>query len=445
MNHEMCEEFGRAILDGYFGQSRLDPNSLGKFDGDLDNLSSLVDNWWATYKIWEAQDTLSAAYIERRLTVKGTSEMNLPIQAHVRSADPKERYKEGADWGQATTFSNRIVKTNASIVARLDPKVFMPYDNEARPMDSRKTELGYHDLSALLLNPQVKISDQQYKGRGQIAPEQVYVFMPLSPAIDQAVFQNINILAKLRRNEYPQFYNKIRQIRSEMTRIKLAAEHDMAVAFVMVGKKAGTERPKFKYTLISKTDVSLRDEKKGLVPDNTIKCKLTEARFDDALKGHNLKLGDKQDLSKRLRAAGLFDHEYPPEQFRQKVEAAVSPPVAKTKWSKVEPLPPDVVRGKDLVIEHIGGKTKQNWPTTPGIFDARRNAAINFQSLVLGEMMRYAEVTLAYRQHAGKGVHSFPKFACFDQNNERWIVGTVDDKNVWTAKPQLETFPDHPV
>jgi hypothetical protein len=43
--------------------------------------------------------------------------------------------------------------------------------------------LGYHDLSALLLNPKVPISKQQYKG---FEPGQVYVFMPLSFAVDQA-------------------------------------------------------------------------------------------------------------------------------------------------------------------------------------------------------------------------------------------------------------------
>src|SRR5262249_26007261 len=148
--------------------------------------------------------------------------------------DPRERYAPDAKWSDSATYGTPIVKTNASIMGRMNPQVFIPYDKE-RPLDSRKTELGYHDLSALLLNPAREISSQQYKGRAEIGPDQVYVFMPLSYPLDQAVFQNINTLAKLSRTTEGGFYTRVRTIRSEMTRIKLAAEHDMAVAFVNVG------------------------------------------------------------------------------------------------------------------------------------------------------------------------------------------------------------------
>lgn len=441
MNHEKCDVLGRAILEQFFRpQQVIQHYSLGTFAGDWQVLKNSVEEWWAAYKKWEEQDTLADAYKEQRLTVKGTSEMNDKIQAH-SPKKPNERYAEGADWGSSTSFASPIVKTNASIMARLDPEVFIPRDIARQPLDSRKTELGYHDLSALLLNPQVNISSQQYKGRGQIAPEQLYVFMPLSYALDQAVFQNINLLAKACRGEQQAFYNRVREIRSEMTRIKLAAEHDMAVAFVMVGKNEISGSLKFKYTLLSQTDISRRDEAAGLVPKDTFKCKLTDARFDEALKGENLRPEHKKDLQERLKKAGLFDQAYIPDEFQRKVEQAVAPLPAKSKWTKVVPLPEDVVRGKELILEKIAGKTKQNWPTTQAIFEARQNAAINFQSLVLGEMMRYAEVTLAYRKHAG----SFPKFARFDQRNSCWIVGTVDAQNQWTPKRPSETFADRPV
>jgi hypothetical protein len=71
---------------------------------------------------------------------------------------------------------------------------------------------------------------------------------------------------------------------------------------------------------------------------------------------------------------------------------------------------------------------------------ARQRAALNFQTLVLGQIMRYAEVTIAYRQHAG----AFPKFAKFNKDRNLWIVGTVNDQNVWTDKQPEETFPDKP-
>jgi hypothetical protein len=72
--------------------------------------------------------------------------------------------------------------------------------------------------------------------------------MPLSFPLDQAVFQNINMLAKVNLEQQGDFYDMVIGIRSKLTRIKLAAEHDMAVAFVRVGYKGN--KPKFRYTLL---------------------------------------------------------------------------------------------------------------------------------------------------------------------------------------------------
>jgi hypothetical protein len=88
-------------------------------------LKGSVEEWWAAYKKWGAQDTLADAYKEQRLTVKGTSEMNQKIQAH-SPKKPGERYAEGADWGPSTPLPTPILKTNASIMVRLNPEVFCP-------------------------------------------------------------------------------------------------------------------------------------------------------------------------------------------------------------------------------------------------------------------------------------------------------------------------------
>ena len=68
-----------------------------------------------------------------------------------------------------------------------------------------------------------------------------------------------------------------------MTRIKLLAEHDMATQFLMVGKSQSTGLPKFKYVLIGKTDISVRDEDAGVVDADTFKSMLTEIKLEDAL------------------------------------------------------------------------------------------------------------------------------------------------------------------
>ena len=440
VNHEHCEQLAKNVL-AHFGQKDVIRYSLkGAFDGNWDQLTSDVNQWWEAHKTWAAQDTLADAYKEQRLTVKGSGKMNQPISAHIQSAKPKVRYDEKAEWGNTTTFSTPIVKTNASILARMNPAVFMPGGDAF----SRKTELGYHDLSALLLNPKQPISKQQFKSPD---PGQIYVFMPLSYAIDQAVFHYINSLAKIHIEDRKEFYDKVREIRSQMTRIKLLAEHDMATAFVMVGKtKSGHN--KFQYTLISKTDVSRRDEDaevKG-VAKGTFQCMLTTYLFGEVMASGKVTSSDRENIKNKLTSAGIFDKSFSVDEFKQKVEAAMTPIVSK--WDKTPPKP-FYELGKKLLLENINKfrkKTEQLWTTTPGILKARQTAAINFQAAVLGEMNSYAEVTIAYRKHPGLNEFFFPKFATFDDDHKRWILGTVNiESNDWTPTNPVATFPDQPI
>jgi hypothetical protein len=300
---ESCDKSAKEILNCFFPPTKVIGYSLGDFKGNWDDLEGLVDQWWKAYKEWERQDTLVAAYQEQRLTVKGTSLMGTKaemgdekgdrigarVQAGTKQDGKLAAYDAKAQWPrynvpdapavewptEATPFPYPINKTNISILRRLNPKVFKPDAGV-----SQKTKLGYHDLSALLLNPNVPISKQQYKG---FKPGQTFVFMPLSFAVDQAVFQNINMLAKLHREERQSFYNKVTDIRSQMTRIKLIAEHDMATNFVMVGKSYSTGQPKFKYTITGQTDISVRDEAAEVVPAGTFQSTLTVVKLEDAL------------------------------------------------------------------------------------------------------------------------------------------------------------------
>ena len=188
---ENCDQFARAILTNHFGFKEIIRHSLGEFQGDWENLKALVDNWFDAYKKWEKKDTLVDAYKEQRLTVKGTTTMDTTISAFPRTPDPKKGFYGDEPWevNQTSYGPHKLVKTNASIMERLKPEVFKP-----KAGHSQKTALGYHDLSALLLNPNAPISQQQYK---TVQADQVFVFMPLSFAMDQAVFQNINMLGKV--------------------------------------------------------------------------------------------------------------------------------------------------------------------------------------------------------------------------------------------------------
>lgn len=443
MSRSDCDRAGQSILELFGPQDRI-RYSVGGFTGDMGKLSDLVDTWWQHYKDWERDDTLADAYREQRLTVKGTSSMNEKVQAYSRPADPTTRYAPEDKWGSETARATPIVKTNASIQARTNPEVFVPREGA----HSRKTELGYHDLSALLVNPAVNISAQQYK---TTSPDQVFVFMPLSTAMDQAVFQNINTLAKASYETEKEFYDKVRMIRSRMTRIKLAAEHDMATKFVEVGQSPRRGGPKYKYTLSSTTDVSLRDEEANLVKKGTIKPLVTEPRVEEALKLVIPELSAKRlkDMTAaliRVLKVQQLNMLKTPEEFREELHERLFNTRNrfdyKPDWTGLPPPKPTTAELEEyekFILDKCGGKTKGSFKTTAGLFQARQNAAINFQTLVLGQIMRYGEVTIAYRQHAGP----FPKFAKFDKPGGVWKVGSVDGENNWADGH--ETFLDRPV
>jgi hypothetical protein len=152
MSRDQCNHYAKEILAHFTFQNQI-RLSLGEFTGNWENLKKSVDDWWREYKAWEARDTLADAYQQQRLTVKGTSKMDEAIQFQAADPDPDTRYKNTSFGPSLKEAGYKIVKTDASILARMDPKVFNPEGGK-----SKKTDLGYHDLSALLLNPSVPIS-----------------------------------------------------------------------------------------------------------------------------------------------------------------------------------------------------------------------------------------------------------------------------------------------
>ncbi len=132
---------------------------------------------------------------------------------------------------------------------------------------SRKTELGLHDLSASILRNNATITSQLFNAGSfaQKTPAQIrnilkemhkdskgkdskgkpyYVFMPLSKPQDQKVFHLLNDVAKGMRGS--DLYPLVREIRSKMTRVKLACEHDMGAGFLACAPD-NPVNPKFRY------------------------------------------------------------------------------------------------------------------------------------------------------------------------------------------------------
>lgn len=225
---------------------------------DWPGARKLVTDWWDAYKSWERDDTFEDARREQRMSLRWCGrgiDFSFPtVQAtrHDAVKDEDGKYP-GVTYGNLT--SNVGVK---GVMSRTDPSVFVPLSGGA----SRKTELGLHDLSASILRSNATITSQLFNA-GSFAkktPAQIrevlvglhkdskgkpyYVFMPLSKPQDQKVFHLLNDLAKGMRGS--DLYPLVREIRSKMTRVKLACEHDQGTGFLAMAPD-NPVNPKFRY------------------------------------------------------------------------------------------------------------------------------------------------------------------------------------------------------
>lgn len=336
-------------------------------------LTKFVIAWWEDYKTFEREDTVPVAYREQRLTVKGTElEWEKDIGFKEKPSDVNVKIYRSES---GKTYP--MLKGLKGIVDRCNPTNFTPYDGGR----SRKTNLGLHDMSTGLMSPaknsahsQARIGQQQYKTLekgGDNDERMYYIFMPLGYPEDQEVFQLLNNLAKRVKGTRKAFYELVRFYRARMTRIKLAAEHDMSTNFSLatpVGHKLidGELVPKFRFTLLKQTDVTAQD-------------------------------------AKYLDTEGL-------EQLEKGLQSKRIPQVK----------------------------------TSGALLAARQQAALNYRNLVL-DKLRYGEVTISYRKHAG----DFPKITRYVKNEENnkpghFVVGDYRGE-VFVDRQPPEIIDDPPL
>jgi hypothetical protein len=202
----------------------------------------LIETWWADYKVWERDDTLSDAYRESRLTSRTWGQGKDLIKVET-IMPPDSRTWDASETSNAVMvpdlrkqvdrFNYKRSVGMASLGERMTPKNFYAVGGEHK---SSKYSMGLHDMSATLLNPKKPIADQAHsKANGT-----VFSFVPLSDPKDQVVFQTLNRTAKDLRLVIPEFYDLVRQYGSKMTRIKLAAEFDLATGFSAVQRADGS-------------------------------------------------------------------------------------------------------------------------------------------------------------------------------------------------------------
>jgi hypothetical protein len=234
-------------LDQWNGEARPDGWPIDE---------GLIIKWWGEYKAWEREETITRAFNDDRLTMKELQDevkvyggpnssidftafenygRNLFDKNTKQMSNPKVPYKE------------HLYDTGVqSYVKRAQPEHFLGLEGKA----SKYTE-GLHDVSMSLLKKGTPINQQTFTDLTDAKSDGKFIiFMPLPEPEDQAVFNRLNDIAKRVKNALPDFYNVVRGFRSEMTRVKLAWDEDMASGFIALAPN-NLARPKLRYGMVN--------------------------------------------------------------------------------------------------------------------------------------------------------------------------------------------------
>jgi hypothetical protein len=156
-----------------------------------------ANQWFTDIKIWEAQDDFQTALLQNRMTARCT-----PATAPLKNF-------------QVNAIPVTLDVSMTGMIRRLDPNNFI---------NKQRNLLGLHDLSAVLLRSGLLIRSQLFS-----LVDKVVVFMPLPMELDLVVFAMLADRAK--ENRMSNLYNRYVVMRASFTRIKYAADNDMAVSF----------------------------------------------------------------------------------------------------------------------------------------------------------------------------------------------------------------------
>lgn len=224
-------------------------------------MATLVKNWWGAYKHWEKEiDTFNAAVEDDRMTLrtfskKFTEEVDKTFKKGSLGLDADRffqdsRYSPVDDQGgtRKLAFDNPEEKKHYGADRGIDGSAFAVPENFASR--EAKYKAGTHDLSASLFNHNFVMFDKVGGGRKQNHHTEDgahFVFLPLSKEDDQEVIFNLVRAAKALRGTVPDLYALVRDYRSKMTRVKLAADFDMGVGYTAVpSASTAKEGPRFK-------------------------------------------------------------------------------------------------------------------------------------------------------------------------------------------------------
>ena len=229
-----------------------------KIQGRLRNSAAiqpgdLVDTaykWYYALKAWERKETFFRAFQDNRMTMRllnaEISRSANDYQREVKAFNAKEEEGRFKKTGLTQVYLSGGLK---GMKDRFNPANF-EHRNKTGQVDptiqSKKNELGLHDLSARLLDKRFDIGKQGYN----LDKTNYAVFMPVPKPEDHELFYQLNFLAKSdeQLKETRDFIEAVLFMRARLTRIKLAEETDMGAGFIVL-KDLRTGRTRIRYGL----------------------------------------------------------------------------------------------------------------------------------------------------------------------------------------------------
>ncbi len=225
------------------------------------DLSTMIQTWRDALKASERKETFERAYDDKRMSVRSFG-ADFSGQVHKKIQDfaivgtnrirPDSQYVGKFATGKQRDISDDFHKS-ADFKRFYDPERGLDSAAFAVPANFATRQLKYskglHDLSASLLNPDVPLFDQVHHKEDQGA---FFSFLPLPDEGDQALLYQLTRAAKLLKAELPLFYDRVRELRAEITRVKLASENDMAIGYSIVpvaNPRDGDPKYKLRYGL----------------------------------------------------------------------------------------------------------------------------------------------------------------------------------------------------
>ncbi|WP_156132279.1 hypothetical protein [Paraburkholderia terrae] len=371
--------------------------SVAKRNLSWNDVRPLIENWWQSYKLWEAKDEFNVAFRRSRMSVR-TFDPNFALNVNKRlglsdvntfnvSAEDQRFFKDSS-YGErlagqelqdaAEKFRGHEAAARKWAAERGVPKSGAYWAD--RGIDSKsfadpanfvnreaKYDAGLHDLSASLLNGELTIFEQVHNNENHAH----FSFVPLSEPEDQRMMFTLIRFAKTMRPYWPEMYALIMEYRGKMTRVKLAQSFDMGAGYIAIpvtNPVPGEREFKLRYGLVSKVSILAEDASNSAV---------TPAAAPAAVR----------------------------------VNSDAPPPPSGKPMKKL---------AKTVNLND------RSATVTPEVYQARQQAALDYRSILVRKKKN--EIVIALRQHAG----NFPVYAerigdtlaCYK------IVG---GKQVWTG------------